>query len=49
MNNILRYEGRAFFAMIGLTSGGIINIFLDALFMQYMNMGILGAARAPSR
>lgn len=46
MNNILRYEGRAFFAMIGLTSGGIINIFLDALFMQYMNMGILGAGLA---
>ena len=46
MNNILRYEGRAFFAMIGLTSGGIINIFLDALFMQKMNMGIFGAGLA---
>ena len=46
MNNILRYEGRAFFAMIGLTSGGIVNIFLDALFMQKMNMGILGAGLA---
>ena len=46
MNNILRYEGRAFFAMIGLTSGGLINIFLDALFMQKMNMGILGAGLA---
>ena len=30
MNNILRYEGKAFFAMIGLTSGGILNIFGDA-------------------
>ena len=46
LNNILRYEGRAFFAMIGLTSGGILNIFLDALFMQHMNMGILGAGLA---
>ena len=46
MNNILRYEGRAFFAMIGLTSGGILNIFLDALFMQKLNMGILGAGLA---
>ena len=46
MNNILRYEGRAFFAMIGLTSGGILNIFLDMLFMQKMNMGILGAGLA---
>ena len=46
MNNILRYEGRAFFAMIGLTSGGILNIFLDVLFMKKMNMGILGAGLA---
>lgn len=46
LNNILRYEGRAFFAMIGLTSGGILNIFLDMLFMQYLNMGILGAGLA---
>ena len=46
LNNILRYEGRAFFAMIGLTSGGILNIFLDALFMQYFDMGILGAGLA---
>ncbi len=46
LNNILRYEGRAFFAMIGLTSGGILNIFLDMLFMQYMAMGILGAGLA---
>ena len=46
LNNILRYEGRAFFAMIGLTSGGILNIFLDMLFMQYMDMGILGAGLA---
>ena len=46
LNNILRYEGRALFAMIGLTSGGIINIFLDALFMQKLGMGIFGAGLA---
>ena len=46
MNNILRYEGRAVFAMIGLISGGIVNIFLDALFMVKMEMGILGAGLA---
>ena len=46
MNNILRYEGRAFFAMIGLTSGGVINIILDALFMRGLGMGILGAGLA---
>lgn len=46
LNNILRYEGRAFFAMIGLTSGGILNIFLDMLFMQVFDMGIFGAGLA---
>lgn len=46
MNNILRYEGRAFFAMIGLTSGGIINIFLDAYFIRVLHMGIGGAGLA---
>ena len=46
MNNILRYEGRAFFAMIGLTSGGILNILLDAIFMKILNMGIFGAGLA---
>ena len=46
MNIILRYEGRAFFAMVGLTSGGVLNIFLDALFMDCMNMGIFGAGLA---
>lgn len=43
MNNILRYEGKAFYAMIGLTSGGILNIFGDYLFVKVMNMGIRGA------
>ncbi len=46
MNNILRYEGRAFFAMIGLTTGGILNIFLDYLLMMKLEMGILGAGIA---
>lgn len=46
MNNILRYEGRAFFAMIGLTSGGFINIFLDACFIRVLHMGIGGAGLA---
>ena len=46
MNTIIRYEGRALFEMIGLTSGGIVNIFLDALFMEKLNMGILGAGLA---
>ncbi len=46
MNNILRYEGKAFFAMIGLTLGGIVNIILDALLMVGLHMGIEGAGIA---
>lgn len=43
LNNILRYEGRAFFAMIGLTSGGILNIFGDWLLISYFDMDVAGA------
>ena len=43
MNNILRYEGKAFFAMIGLTLGGVLNIFGDYLLVNICRMGIAGA------
>lgn len=46
MNNILRAEGKAKFAMIGLTTGGILNIFLDPLFIFVFDMRITGAAVA---
>lgn len=43
MNNILRYEGRAALAMIGLTSGGILNIFGDWILMEGLGLGVFGA------
>ncbi|MBO4904944.1 MAG: MATE family efflux transporter [Lachnospiraceae bacterium] len=43
LNNMLRYEGRAKLGMIGLLSGGILNIGGDALFIFGMKMGIAGA------
>ncbi len=43
MNNILRYEGRAALAMVGLTSGGILNIFGDWLLMDGFGLGVMGA------
>ncbi len=43
LNNILRYEGKASLAMIGLTTGGILNIFGDYLLIKVFNMGISGA------
>ncbi len=46
MNNILRAEGKAKFAMIGLTTGGFLNIILDPIFIYVLKMDIAGAAIA---
>lgn len=46
LNNILRYEGKATLAMIGLTTGGILNIILDPLFIFVFKMDISGAGIA---
>lgn len=46
LNNILRSEGKARFAMVGIASGSIINIFLDPILIFKFDMGISGAAIA---
>jgi putative MATE family efflux protein len=46
LNNNLRYEGKAFYAMIGLVSGGIINIFGDYFLIKVIPLGVLGAGIA---
>lgn len=46
LNNILRYEGKATLAMIGLTTGGILNMAFDPLFIFKFKMGISGAGLA---
>lgn len=46
MNNILRYEGRAALAMIGLTTGGLLNILGDWILMVKLDMGVMGAGIA---
>lgn len=43
LNNILRYEGHAMFSMIGVTAGGVLNIFGDWLLIRKFHMGIEGA------
>ena len=43
LNNVLRFEGQALFAMIGLASGGLLNIFGDWLLMSRFRMGVMGA------
>ena len=46
MNNILRYEGKANFAMIGLVTGGVLNIVLDPILMFGLSLGTAGAGIA---
>lgn len=46
LNNALRYEGRAFYAMFGLTAGGLLNIFGDYLLVIKLDMGVFGAGLA---
>ena len=43
LNNILRYEGKAFFAMIGIGIGAILNIICDPILIYGCKMGIAGA------
>lgn len=43
LNNILRFEGKASLAMIGLVSGAIINIICDPIFIKVLDFGIAGA------
>ena len=43
LNNILRYEGKATLGMIGLMTGGCLNILGDAVLMFHFGMGIKGA------
>ena len=46
LNNQLRFQGNAFYAMLGIASGAIINIILDPIFIFVWNMGVAGAALA---
>lgn len=46
LNNVLRCQGKARYAMIGIASGGILNLLLDPIFIFKLDMGIAGAAIA---
>ena len=46
LNNNLRYEGKAFYAMFGLTTGGLLNILLDYIFVRVLPLGVFGAGMA---
>lgn len=46
INNQLRFQGNAVYAMVGLIAGAIINMVLDPLLILYYDMGVTGAALA---
>ncbi len=48
MNNMMRFQGNAMYSMIGITTGGILNIILDPIFIYDfgLGLGIAGAAIA---
>ena len=46
INNQLRFQGAAMYAMVGLLCGAVLNIFLDPLLIFVFHMGVAGAAIA---
>ena len=46
MNNLLRFEGLAVYGMVGITTGGILNMVLDPIFIFLFGLGTSGAAIA---
>lgn len=46
LNNQMRFQGSAFYAMIGIVSGAVVNIVLDPFFIFVCGMGVAGAALA---
>lgn len=46
LNNQLRFQGSAFFSMLGIISGAVLNVALDPLFIFALGMGVGGAALA---
>ena len=46
LNNQLRFQGGAFYAMIGIATGAVLNIILDPIMIFYMELGVAGAGWA---
>lgn len=46
LNNQLRYQGNAIYAMVGIVSGAILNIALDPILIFTLDMGVSGAGWA---
>lgn len=46
LNNQLRFQGSASYAMVGIVTGAVLNIALDPLLIYTCDMGVAGAALA---
>ena len=46
LNNQLRYQGSAIYAMVGIVTGAVLNIGLDPLLIFVFDMGVAGAGWA---
>ena len=46
LNNQLRFQGGAMYAMVGITTGALLNIALDPLFIFGLELGVAGAGWA---
>ena len=46
LNNQMRFQGNATYAMLGISAGAVLNIGLDALFILVWDMEVIGAALA---
>lgn len=46
LNNQLRFQGGAVYAMVGITTGAVLNIILDPIFIFGLKLGVAGAGWA---
>ena len=46
LNNQLRFQGNAFYGMLGIGAGAVLNVVLDPIFIFGLDMGVAGAALA---
>lgn len=46
LNNQMRFQGNAAYAMYGIVTGAVLNVLLDPLFIFVFRMGVSGAALA---
>ena len=46
LNNQLRFQGGAMYAMVGITTGAVLNIILDPICIFWLDLGVAGAGWA---